>query len=248
MITRRKKMNKWKRGALALAILLLITLSFVYFTLGEPSGATLTSNSTDNGPTINPLALTNNRSTITTIVLDSLQQDQRWKGYVGNVTGTLTLDDSNNFTIYDWTGVNTAAGEVYASRNSSLTFSSVSCVDNATLTAEQTALNMTGTEADSINRTFNGTDHTTTSVGATPLSNCRMISTYVNDADQGQDSGDSFQEFLMEDSTNNLIYVAIMNDNTAGYNNNNYDFQMIVAESSVQATPQTYYFWVELDG
>jgi hypothetical protein len=75
-----------------------------------------------------------------------------------------------------------------------------------------------------------------------------MISTYVNDADQGQDSGDSFQEFLMEDSTNNLIYVAIMNDNTAGYNNNNYDFQMIVAESSVQATPQTYYFWVELDG
>lgn len=243
--------KKTRRGALTILALLLCTLSLVYFAFGVPSGATLTSNTTDYGPTISPIGLLHNRSTITTVVLDAIQQDQRWKAYVGNVTGRLTLDDSNNQTIYDWTAISAAAGEVYASRNSGLTFLSVQCADSATVGAEETALNMTAGaagEADNINNTFNSTDHSPINVGATALTNCPMVSTYVSDADQGQDSGDDFQEILVEDATNNLIYVSLMNDNTVGYNGENYDFQMIVAESDVQATAQTYYFWVELDG
>ena len=42
------------------------------------------------------------------------------------------------------------------------------------------------------------------------------------------------------------MYTAIINDDTNGFDNNNYDFQMIVAESNVKAAPTTYYFYLEL--
>lgn len=235
------------RSATLLLLLGAAMLLLAHMVMAAPTGASLTSNTTDYGPTISPTGLTHNRSTITTVVLDALQQDQRWKGYVGNVSGSLTLDNANNDTLYDWSSVTAAVGEVYASRSSGITFASPVCADAGTIGVEETALNMTGAEVDSITNTFDNTNHTDTNVGATLLSGCPMVATYENDADPGQDSAANFQEFLMEDATNNLVYVSILNDNTpTGYDGNTYDFQMIVAESDIQATANTYYFWVEL--
>ncbi len=231
----------WTRG---LALLLLLALALSAAALADPTGASFTSNSTGALPTSSPSSITNNRSTITTVVLNALQQDQRWKAYVGNVTGTLTLDDAGSNTIYDWS-TTSITGEVYASRSGSLSFSSVACADAATIGAEETAVNMTGSEADAITATFNSTDHTPTIVAGTTLSNCNSTSLYVNSASQGQTSSADFQEFLMEEATNSLVYVSLINDNTVGYNGATYDFQMIVAESDVAAA-HTYYFYVEL--
>ncbi|MBR9692796.1 hypothetical protein GOV07_02575 [Candidatus Woesearchaeota archaeon] len=226
---------------LLLGILLASSLA-----LAAPSGARITYNSTDYGPTISPQSHTANRSTITTIILDAVQQNQYWKAYVGNVTGTLTLDDVNNNTIYDWT-TTTVSGEVYASR-STLDFGTVACADTATISAEEAAMNMTTpNQADNITSTFNSTDHTDTFVAGTNLQNCPMTSLYVNDVSQGQNNAADFQEFLMEEAGNNLVYVSIINDNTAGFDNaRNFDFQMIVAESDRNALAYTYYFYVEL--
>ncbi len=236
-----------KNRPYALATLLLLgMLLFATIAIADPSGATISSNSTDYGPTINPSSHTANRSTITTIVLNALQQDQHWKAYVGNVTGTLTLDDSNNNTIYDWTSITSPTGEVYASRSGSLDFGSVSCADTATISSEEVAMNMTSGGADNISATFNATDHTPTLVAGTTLSSCPMTSLYVNDASQGQTSSADFQEFLMEEATNSLVYVAILNDNTVGFDGSTYDFEMIVAESDRNANPYPYYFYVEL--
>ncbi len=234
-----------KHNALmAILLLLLSGLALIQGVLAEPVGASLTSNSTDYGPSRSAIGLTHNRSTITTVVLDAVQQNRRWKAYVGNVTGRLTLDDSANNTVYDWTGA-APIGEVYASRSGSLSFSSVQCASGATIVAEQAAVNMTGTETDSILNTFNSTDHTATIVAGTMLSNCNMTSLYVNNASQGKVNTADFQEFLMQDAGNNLVYVARIKDNTVGYNGRTYDFQMIVAESHIEA-PKTYYFYIEL--
>ena len=235
------------RNIAALATFLLLGILLASsFVLAAPSGGQITYNLTDYGPTVSPESHTANRSTITTIVLDAVQQDTYWKAYVGNVTGTLTLDDAGNNTIYDWS-LATISGEVYASR-SALDFSSVQCADTATISAEEAAMNMTTpSQADNITSTFNGTDHTDTLVAGTTLIDCPMTSLYVNDVSQGQTNSSDFQEFLMEEAGNNLVYVSLINDNTAGYENSrNFDFEMIVAESNVNALAYTYYFYVEL--
>jgi len=232
--------------ATLLALLLMVSLvTLALPASADPTGANFNSNSTGAIPTNSPSSITNNRSTITTVVLSAVQQDSRWKAYVGNVTGSLTLDDASSNTIYDWSALSVPTGEVYASRSGSVSFASPQCAQAGTITAEETALNMTGTEADSINNTFNGTDHTPTLVAGQTLSSCQMTSLYVNDASQGQTSTADFQEFLMEDATSSLIYVSIINDNKVGFDGKTYDFQMIVAESNVEAA-HPYYFYIEL--
>jgi len=229
-------------SALVLAVVLLISSA----ALADPGGATISFNSTDYGPTISPSSHTANRSTITTLVLNAIQQDQHWKAYVGNVTGTLTLDDSNNNTIYDWTSITNPTGEVYASRNGNLDFGTVTCAAASTIGSEEVLMNMSANGADNISATFNGTDHTPTLVAGTTLSTCPMTSLYVNDASQGQTSSADFQEFLMEETTNSLVYVSILNDNKVGFDGSTFDFEMIVAESDRNVNPYSYYFYVEL--
>lgn len=227
-----------------LLIMVAIALLFALPATADPSGAQITSSSTDTGPTISPEGHTANRSTITTIALNAVQQDQRWKAYIGNVSGTLTLDDASNKTIYDWS---TAAisGEVFSSTSGSLDFSTVSCASSGVIGTAETAMAQAGTEVDSISSTFNSTDHSSTVVAGTSLSNCNSTTLYVNDVSQGQDSGADFQEFLMQETTNSLVYVSILNDNTVGFDGNTYDFQMIVPETPTGAA-HTYYFYVEL--
>jgi len=229
---------------LLLAALVVLSLCLIPSVFAAPSGASITSNSTDYGPTIVASSITNNRSTITTISLYAVQQDQHWKAYIGNVTGLLTLDDSTNNTIYDWTGA-APSGEVYATNASSPNFGTVNCASAGTISAAQTGMNMTASDADNIMKTFNSTSHNSTVVSGTTLSGCNMTSLYVNNASQGQNTSASFQEFLMQDAASNLVYVAIINDNKVGYNGQSFDFQMIVAESHVES-PHTYYFYVEL--
>ena len=233
------------RMCLLLAALLVFAAFGLPAVLGIPAGATINYNSTDNGPTRTPSSLTNNRSTITTVVLNAIQQDAHWKAYIGNVTGSLSLQDANTNTIYNWNAIATPTGKVIASRNGSLTFSTVACAANTTIAAEMTAMNMSGTDQDSMALTFNSTAHTPTVVAGQSLSGRNMTSTFVNNASQGQSNGATFQEFLMQDANANLAYVAIINASKTGYNGKSYDFQMIVPESNVQA-PRTYYFYIEL--
>ena len=241
-----KKMRTNTRILTLVALVLTLCLFILSFVAATPTGATITYNSTDNGPTSNAGNLTTNRSTITTVVLNAVQQDQHWKAYVGNVTGSFTLQDSGLNTIYNWpTLAGSVAGKVLASRNNSLNFANVTCANTSVIAAEQTTLNMSATDADCINKTFNSTAHTPTYVASQLLSNCSMTSTYVNSASQGQNASASFQEFLIQDTNANLVYVSIINSSRTGYNGKTYDFQMLVADSNIQAA-HTYYFYVEL--
>jgi hypothetical protein len=241
-----------QHGGLTLLILvglLASLLAWPVLVAAAPTGASVTfiSNTTANAS--NPGNRTDARGTITTLKLDATQQDGHWKGYVGNVSGKLTLDDANKMTIYDWslTGV-TIQGRVYVTRNASILFASVTCAANATVNTEDGFNNITGTSVDSINQTFVNSTHKAFYVGATPIANstCRAIATFVNDTPQSISEAMTFQEILLQDSAANLIYTTIIEPNLSGFDSNTYDFQLIVAESGIKVSPTTYYFFTEI--
>jgi glutathionylspermidine synthase len=116
------------------------------------------------------------------------------------------------------------------------------------VTNEQNQLSITDSAVDSINNTFRNTTHASFYVGTTLIStsNCRAIATYVNDAAQAVTTAADFQEILLDDNTDALVYATVLEPGSLGYNNGRYDFQMIVAEDPTTTVPSTYYFWAEL--
>ena len=107
---------------------------------------------------------------------------------------------------------------------------------------------MTSTNPDTINKTFLYTVHKSFYVGTIHIQNstCRSIATYVNDTAQTVDENARFQEMLLMDTSSKMIYATLINQNTTGFNNQKYDFQMIVPEDEFKSTPTMYYLYVEL--
>jgi hypothetical protein len=193
------------------------------------------------------------KGTITTITLDANQQDYKWKAYVGNVTGKVALDNANGQSIYDWNLGTSGGGEVYVSKYSNINWNNISCVDQPSIDAEQASLSMSAIGADNINSTFNFTNHRSFNVGANSglrnMSGCRSTATYINDTAQAMGSGAFFQEILLRDSnTGNMVYATFIESAHQGYDNQQYDFQLLVAENESATVPTLYYFWVELGG
>jgi len=187
--------------------------------------------------------------TITTVVLSANQQDYKWKAYVGNVTGKVALDDANGKSIYDWNLGTAGGGKVLVSRFSSISWTSIACANQASIDAESTAVGISASAGDSINRTFNDTIHRAFSVGTVSIggSTCRSIATYINDVPQAVSTSAYFQEILLRDTTNDhMIYTTLMESAHLGYDNQLHDFQLLVAENESATVPTTYFFWVEL--
>jgi len=238
---KKAKFQKW--------IVLLGVICFIFLVMplvkGDPSsGTTISNNVTDNGRVYTPANRTDPGGTITTFSVDAQQQDTRWKAYVGNVTGSLTLDDSNGMTIYNWSvGLADITGEVYSSRASSVSWSLIRCADSTTVANEETTLGMNSSSADTITKTFNETTHPEfVTAGETISSGCNATATYVSDAKEEQSSA-TFPIVLLDDETN-LVYTTLINRNSTGFDDRSYDFQMIVANDPTSTT--TYYFYVEL--
>jgi hypothetical protein len=234
----------------ALLVLIALFVCVSVFVLADPTGSTISNAVTVYGPNTTPASRTDNRSTITTMVLNATIQTSRWKAYVGNVTGVLTLDNPSNMTIYAW-DVTTLTGQVYASRYSNITWSSpnIICANSSIISAEATFNNMTGSMPDRINQTFNWSIHKQFQIGTNTIgqNNCSSTVTYMNDTRQVPTTSSPFQEVLLQDNISNvLIYMTSIDYQTQGYDNASYDFQMIVAESDVKASPTPYYFYVEL--
>jgi hypothetical protein len=229
-------------------ILFLLGITFVSMVDALPVGPVITFNSTTNATPRPAASIVTAGGTFTTLTLNTTGQTYRWKAYVGNVSGKLVLADATNKSIFDWT-VTSVTGEIYATRSSSsVDWSSVGCADSALIDTEDLFMNMSLISPDTINRTFNTTVHKTFYVGTNLIPNgtCRAIATYINGTAQTPSQNAIFQEVLLRDSSSNLIYTTLVNSSSIGYNNQRYDFQMILAENEYQATPTTYYLYVEL--
>ncbi len=218
----------------------------VSFASAVPQGASITFNETENATMRQADSKTTAGGSFTTMVLNVSSQTSKWKAYVGNVTGKITLDNSNNQTIYDWTLTN-VQGEVYVSRNDSIDFSDLICANKGNITAEDAALNINSSSADSINKTFDQKVHKSFVIGGTGTisnSSCYSIATYVNDQAQAPSEDADFQEILLSDSTN-LVFATLLEDSQQGFDLADYDFQIIVPDDP-GSTSNTYYFYAEL--
>jgi len=236
-----------KQGAvLFLLTLVLSLLGLLGYVFADPTGPILVSNSTLS-PSGTGLMRNDSGGTITVVVFSANQNNPSWKAYVGNISGALVLDDSSGYSIYNWE-MTTVVGEVYATRASTVTWSTVACADDAFVTTEQGNMGMGASDTDNLNKTFNYTKHDAFWVSNNNISNssCRTTYTFVNDSRQSDNETSYFQEVLLNSSTN-IIYSTIIENNQLGFSENaTYDFQMLVAENDQAAGNDAYYFWVEL--
>lgn len=238
-----------KKTSIIFLLLIILTLAlFVNKTpvLAVPQGAQITFNQTENASVKPADSHTAAGGSFTTLVLNVTSQTSKWKAYVGNVTGKLTLDNSANQTIYDWE-LTTTQGEVYVSRNESVNFSSLACANDGNISAEENLLNINSSSDDSLSNTFNQTTHKSFIIGGTGTisnSSCYAIATYVNDTSQPADENATFQEVLLSDGEN-LVFVAILEDDEQGFDLGSYDFQLIAPDDPGE-TSTTYYFYAEL--
>lgn len=227
---------------LVLALIFIIQIAFA-----QVPGADILSNTTETKTPAAAEFLNTSGGSFTTIILSSETQNLKWKAYAGNVTGVLTLDDSGDYSIYRWS-LTTFTGEVYASRNVSVLWSSIRCANSTHITREETKMNHTTTHPDSINKTFSQTLHRQFYVGSTNIaqSTCRSTFTWVNDTAQTPSITAPYQEVVLYD-TRGLVYTTFIDDNMQGFNYKDYDFQMIVPERGVGGYTNTrYYFYMEL--
>ena len=120
-----KKQFKIVSLIITLLIMAIFMIGYVLAAATEPTGpSTLTRNqdskfSTNNWPGVNVSALAGN---VTELNITSLTQTQTWQGYYGNVTGTIVLDDAENWTLYSW-NLAEPQGEIYASNSSTVIWS-----------------------------------------------------------------------------------------------------------------------------
>ena len=227
-----------------LVLVLALTL-FAKFVNADPSNQT----------TLNALG---GNMTQLTILGDAVDSDY-WSGYYGNISGEIRLSDANNFSLYSWNGIATAEGEIYASDTTISDWSTVRCINltltypgfNCTGQGEQ-CLNLTeiennygmsSTDPDGVNETFNET-LPSIEVGTITLYNCPRTSLYSNSTPQ--QNPDWNETILTVNNSEAIIFAAIINPGTLGFDNKTWDFQMIVADNGGDAIPTTYYVYTEL--
>jgi len=109
--------------------------------------------------------------------------------------------------------------------------------------------NMTNTPDDGLNETFDddSEDHWGFDAGPTTIAAdlCNYsINPWINDSAA---TGSQFEEILLHDGSNEIIYTSKVEQNLYGYRNDSsskYDFQMIVAENASASGLQTDYYFM----
>ena len=193
---------------------------------------------------------------MTSLKINSTKITTRWQGYYGNITGTITLDDAANNTMYSWV-IASPQGEVYAVNHSTTpTWANVKCLNfsagaeqNISLANLNSGIGITdNADRESFNRTFNLTYQGGFSVGSNPAitttDGCSLVSLYVND---NYDQADFNVTLLHQNQSKDMtIYAAILEQQATGFSGATLDFQMIVGENGDITGATDYYFYVEL--
>jgi len=202
---------------------------------------------------------------VTALVISDIINTQAWQGYYGNISGSITLDDADNFTLYDWQ-VADAAGEIYASNATGVDWTKIYCVNvspnrNNVSNIEHSSFNgsqleldfgINTTDKDGLNETFNDTyiDTIGFEVGSITINNedgCSMARPYVT----GAYSDSAYQEVILSDN-NSLIFTSLLLNDQDSYQDgagDTADFEMLVLEDGHTANgliTTSYNFYVEL--
>jgi hypothetical protein len=196
---------------------------------------------------------------VTELLIFGSQQSNHWAGAYGNITGLIVLDDAQNWSMYQWGGITNPEGEIYAANGTVSDWGSVMCMNlssnqpsfNCTgqneecsnLTEIETFFGMTPADADGIDETFNSTLDMIM-VGTKPLYNCQKTNLYVNDTIHTEN--DWNETILTVNNTPTVIFAGILQNDAWGYNNETWDFQLMIADDGSDAVATPYYMYVEL--
>lgn len=228
-------------------LMVLSAFSCISFALADPSAPTNIDIGSSSSRDLSGLAdqsVSAQAGNVTQINITALAITQSWQGYYGNVSGTMTLDDGDNNTFYNWT-IASAAGEVYATRTSAVDFSTINCSNSTHIAAEETSLGQSATDTDAVSNTFDATLHPSFDVGSVAFTANACPSTNAF-GPSGAQTNDYFQ-VLMQDGSANTVYSTLLNGTQSGFNGQSWDFQLLVGEDGHGNTATTtYFFFVEL--
>ena len=190
---------------------------------------------------------------VTSLSITASRATQRWQGFFGNVTGTISLEDAAGNSLYQWADMS-PQGEIYAVNSSTApTWNNVGCFNftktaaeqNVTLGQLEASLGEDANDVDGVNETFNLTFTGSFDVGSATIdenSGCKAVSLNVNDAaDQLR-----YNETILTDNSTKIIYAALLEQDATGFQGHSADFQMVVGEDGDTAVPTSYWFYVEL--
>ncbi|HKL23246.1 MAG TPA: hypothetical protein VJ895_00675 [Candidatus Nanoarchaeia archaeon] len=178
---------------------------------------------------------------VTELTIEGLSVTQTWQGYFGNVSGAITLENSDGNVMYNWS-LASPQGEVYASENNAVTWESIDCFNfSENGAAQETTYNIESDAADGIDETFTGTVGLT--VGSQALTGCMSTAVFAEGASQAG----TFDEALLWDGSS-MIFASILEEDVLGFDGKTHDFQMLVVEDGHNGDTATtpYYFYVEL--
>lgn len=181
---------------------------------------------------------------VTQINLSGQSLTTHWAGFFGDISGNITLGDSNGNVFYDWTGLgDSISGEVFASTDNSVTWSGIGCITDAERATIETALGISSTDPDRINTTYDSNSHPSLTIGeVSGITGCNSTNAYIN---TGLDAT-SFYQILLTDTDGDAVYTTLINDSTTGFDGAAHDFQLLVGESDGAGTTAMY-FYIELD-
>jgi hypothetical protein len=239
-----------------LVIILVIALALLSTKVlaEDPAGpGSIERGSNERAPTADPVVVQAQAGNVTALTINATKITGRWQGYYGNITGTITLDDANNATMYSWT-IASPQGEIYAVNDSTtpiwedivcFNFSKTSAEQNVTLSDLEAALGMAPSDADTVNKTFNHTFKGSLTVGSVTLTEgdgCQVVSLNVNDDYDAV----KFNETILTDNSTKIIYTSLLEQDETGFQGSTLDFQMLVGENGDTTEATNYYFYVEL--
>ncbi len=253
------------------AVLALVVAS-AFVSAVTPNGASVTEVRSETAPADAAGTDSAIAGNVSELSITAFATTQAWQGYFGNVSGTIQLADSSDNVLYNWSLAN-PAGEVYASTNSSISWTNMQCFNfTATGTyADESGnggtTNLNGTNLSILESQFNinpgdvdGIDETFTLIGAgthdlfytanQQFSEGECRSTRVF-GDTGAGVSNEFEEVLLyEPTTSSVVFASLLESgNVLGFDNNDYDFELLVPEDGhgTDTSVTTYYFFVELE-
>ncbi len=241
-------MRNVHRSALLLAVIVMMMVLSAMFAHAAPIAPTnlqVSGSSSRQLPQTSTGALDAQGGNVTQVNIDALSITKTWQGYYGNITGNIHLDDGVNQSFYVW-GNGTLSGEIYASRNGTIVWSTINCTNGTQRDAEESFLGVITSDGDSVTNTFNSTSHPSFYVGLQQIqsNSCLGTNLLVN----GTQSSTEFYQVLLSDNSSNLVYTSLIEDDSYAYNSQLADFQLMVGENEHDGNlgPTPYYFFIEL--
>ncbi|GEM_PF-1540170 len=217
-------------------ILFLTAVCAVTVFATDPDGANVTVGTPETKTPDTPGSIIAEGGNTTPANLAAQSKTKAWQGFWGNVSGNITLEDTSADVFYDWNLTN-KTGEVLASRNNSIDFTTIAGIETCTVDED-----LTGNGNDATSKTFTNASVNFEIAGTNITAACQTFP-YVNSAPQSTD----FEEIITSATGVTSIYVSKINASAIGFNGATVDYQIMVPENRTKNTVETYYIWVEFD-